>query len=113
MSDVAQRMKRIRTVWIIAGIAVASLALVFLLPRQKSPAEVVRLSETLLATKVQAYYRSPNPTTLAEVKDAVADHRKTIERSELPPEAREAAERNLYEQVFIVRGIAKNDDLKL
>jgi hypothetical protein len=112
--DVGQKkMKRIAVVWVIAAVAAVLLVLLLLLPREKSPIEIVRLSEALVIVKVQAYHQHPSPTTLAAVKDAIANHRKAIERAQLPAKARETMEQSLYEQIFIVRGIAHNDDLKL
>jgi len=95
------------------GLAAALGVLILLRSPQKSPIEIVRLSESLLMSKVHEYYRNPNETTLGAVRESVANHRKVIERADLPPEAREAADENLRQQLFIVRGIARNDSLEL
>jgi len=103
-----------RTPLISLGLGLAALAVMVLLwPSQNAPTEIVRLSESLLISKVHDYYRNPSESTLAAVRDTIANHKKVIDRAELPRESREAAAENLRQQLSIVRGIARNDHLKL
>src|SRR4051812_6656259 len=97
------KMKRGPLIWFSAGIAAVLIALPFILPPRKAPAEMVCRSEALLSAKVKAYHQQPSPTTLALVRVAIANHRNAIEQSRLTPDAREALERSLYEQINIVR----------
>jgi len=104
-----------KRVFVISSLVVLAAVLVALIAfsRQKSPLEIVRLSEALVSAKVQTYYRHPNAANLMAVTDAIANHRKAIERARLPRDVREAMDRNLDDQIWIVRGIAHNDHLKL
>jgi hypothetical protein len=105
-------MKRAQLILLVV-LTLTAITAVFLRPSHRTPLEIARLSESLVISKVHAYHRSRTESALIAVKDAIANHRKVLERSDLPHEAREALERNLYEHGFIVRGIAHNDHLKL
>jgi hypothetical protein len=91
----------------------ALVAAIFIWRPDRSPAEVARLSESLVVAKVRAYYQDPRAANLAAVREVVTTHRKIIQRADLAREAREALEQNLNEQILIVCAIAHNYDLKL
>jgi hypothetical protein len=110
--DVRQ-MKRAHVIPLIVFLVLTLITVLLLRQRHQTLLEIARLSESLVISKVQAYHHNPTESALAAVRDAIANHRKVLERSDLPRDANEAMERNLYEQIFIVRGIAHNDDLKL
>src|SRR5688572_10398904 len=106
-------MKRRVAISLCVGLVAALIFAILVQSAHKTPVEIARLSESLVMSKVHAYYRAPSEATLAAAKAAITNHRKVIEGAGLSQADRETMERNLHEQTSIVRSIARNWNLEL
>jgi hypothetical protein len=104
-----------RNVIDLLGFALAAALVIAVLQQSKhqTPFEIARLSESLVISRVDAYCRNQSEPNFAAVKVAIANHRVVLGCINLSREAREVMEVNLNQQIWIVRTIARNYDLKL